>query len=71
MLFKFIRLALVAFALMSAGSAMAETPVHFVSVIEDLPLMADLQEVGEGVQFSTPQGRIAEITAQGQVSHDF
>lgn len=48
-------------------------PLHaedgrFLSVIDDLPLMAGLDEAGDGVQFATPQGRIAEVTARGRVS---
>ncbi|MBL4748241.1 MAG: hypothetical protein JKY17_05570 [Magnetovibrio sp.] len=45
----------------------AEAP-RFISVIEDLPLMTGLNEVGEGVQFSTAQGRIAEVTTTGTIS---
>ena len=33
---------------------------RFVSVIDDLPLMEGLAEVGEGVEFTTQQGRIVE-----------
>jgi hypothetical protein len=68
MLVKYLMSALVAFSVLMAGSVMAEQPLHFISVIDDLPLMSELQEVGDGVQFSTPQGRIAEVTTQGRVS---
>ena len=38
----------------------------FLSVIDDLPLMAGLVEVkGSALVFSTPQGRIAEVSATG------
>lgn len=38
----------------------------FLSVIDDLPLMAGLAEVkGSALVFSTPQGRIAEVSARG------
>ena len=43
---------------------------RFFSAIDDLPLMAGLEEVGGGVTFDTPQGRIAEATAQGRVAQD-
>jgi len=46
-----------------AGDATA-----FVSVIDDLPLMAGLSEAGQGVAFTTSQGRIAEATASGGVT---
>lgn len=48
--------------------ALAQTQPGFISVIDDLPLMSALAEVGDGVQFSTSQGRIAEATARGRVS---
>jgi len=41
---------------------------RFASVIDDLPLMEALDEMGEGMQFSTPQGRIAEVTAVGNAT---
>lgn len=41
---------------------------RFASVMDDLPLMSELVEIGEGVEFSTSAGRIAEITAEGKVS---
>ena len=38
----------------------------FLSVIDDLPLMAGLVEIkGSALVFSTPQGRIAEVSANG------
>jgi len=67
MLLKFICSAFVAVFILTAGPVMAEQAPRFLSVIEDLPLMFELHEVGEGVQFSSPQGRIAEVTAQGHV----
>jgi hypothetical protein len=48
--------------------AMAQDSSRFVSVIDDLPLMNGLIEVGEGVEFATPQGRIVEATASGALS---
>ena len=50
------------------GTTLEQDPPSFVSVIDDLPLMEQLAETGDGVQFSTSQGRIAEATAQGSVS---
>ena len=47
----------------AAPAALAADGTGFVSVIDDLPLMAGLQEVGEGVEFATGQGRIVEATA--------
>lgn len=47
-----------------AGSTAAQDVSRFVSVIDDLPLMNGLVEVGEGVEFATPQGRIVEATAR-------
>lgn len=45
-----------------------EGQARFASVIDDLPLMSEIMEVGEGVEFSTPDGRIAEVTTQGKVT---
>lgn len=45
----------------------AQDSARFVSVIDDLPLMNGLLEVGEGVEFATPQGRIVEATASGSL----
>jgi len=56
-----------ALALVNA-SAFAQDASRFTSIIDDLPLMADLVEVGEGVEFSTPDGRIAEVAAEGPVA---
>lgn len=66
MLFKFIRpiIAALAFAVF-AQPVMAQNQTGFASVIDDLPLMAGLVEVGDGVEFSSAQGRIAEVYAQG------
>ncbi|MBL4693031.1 MAG: hypothetical protein JKY92_06845 [Magnetovibrio sp.] len=69
---KFVRTILAALiCLFVAGASSpvwAQQSSRFVSVMEDLPLMGGLVEVGEGVQFSTPQGRIVEATAQGSLS---
>ncbi len=51
-----------------AFTAQAQSAPGFISVIDDLPLMSALAEVGEGVEFPTSQGRIAEATARGRVS---
>ena len=60
---------LMAALLASPGPAQAgDEPARFASVIDDLPLMAHITEVGEGVEFSTPDGRIAEVSAQGPVT---
>lgn len=60
----------VTFGAFPALTAQAQTTPGFVSVIDDLPLMAGLTEVGEGVEFSTPGGRIIEATATGRVSQN-
>lgn len=67
MLVKILRPLLVALAMTLPVSfvAMAQGAPRFVSVIDDLPLMEGLVETGEGVEFSTPQGRLAESTASG------
>ncbi|MBF0248355.1 MAG: hypothetical protein HQL36_09845 [Alphaproteobacteria bacterium] len=54
-------------AVLAAGSGLAGE-ARFVSVIDDLPLMDGLVEVGDGMQFSGSDGRIAEVTASGLVS---
>lgn len=46
----------------------AQAASRFVSVIDDLPLMAGLNEIGEGVTFSSPNGRIAEVLSEGALS---
>jgi hypothetical protein len=49
--------------LMFAGAALAD-PVRFFSVIQDVPLMPGLSEVGDqGVVFDKPGGRVAEVLA--------
>ena len=54
---------LTVFAFNSGKATAAE---GFISVIDDLPLMAGLVEVkGSALVFSTPQGRIAEVSAKG------
>ena len=50
-----------------SGKAMADDTV-FLSVVDDLPLMAGLSEAGDGVQFESPQGRIADVSATGNVN---
>lgn len=35
----------------------------FLSVIDDLPLMAGFVETDDGVQFESPQGRIVDVSA--------
>ncbi len=43
----------------------------FLSVIDDLPVMAEMTELKDAaVAFETPNGRIAEATIQGPVSAD-
>lgn len=54
-------------SLVLAHGAVAQDTQHFVSVVDDLPLMGGLSEVGEGVEFATPQGRIAEASATGRL----
>ncbi len=44
---------------------------RFLSVIEDLPLMASLEEVVDSaIVYSKPQGRIVEVAARGRVAQD-
>ena len=58
-----LTLLLTVFAFNSGKATAAE---RFISVIDDLPLMAGLVEVkGSALVFSTPQGRIAEVSAKG------
>ena len=72
---KYVTVALVVLVL-GAGSlagaepARAADPTAFVSVIDDLPLMDGLDEVGEGVEFTTGQGRIVEATATARDGAD-
>ncbi len=69
MLLKVIRQVLIGLAVVaSVWAAPAGAAERFTSVIDDLPLMAGLNEVGDGVSFSTDEGRIAEVTAQGAVT---
>ncbi len=42
-------------------------PTRFFSVIDDLPVMAGISEDGEGVEFATAGGRIAQTSALGLV----
>ena len=51
-----------------ACPAVAGDAQRFVSVVDDLPLMDGLNEGAEGVEFTTPQGRLVEATATGTVS---
>lgn len=67
MVLKILSAALVALVVL-IPPALAQNSQQFVSVIDDLPLMVGLSELGEGVEFATPQGRIAETTATGAVS---
>lgn len=49
----------------------AEAVDRFVSGIADLPLMDGLEEVEESAMvFSTPEGRIIEVTARGAVTRE-
>ena len=57
-------------ALAAAAPAVAggEDPAAYVAGIEDLPLMAGLEEVEDaGVTFDKPAGRIVEAYAHGAV----
>lgn len=65
-----IRTVLLSGLCLVASPTWAQQGQNFVSVIEDLPLMQGLSEVGEGVQFSTSQGRIVEVNTQGSVSEN-
>jgi len=66
MALKILRPVLAAFALLYGVAAVPAWAEDFVSVIDDLPLMAGLVETTEGVEFSTPQGRLAETTAHAK-----
>ncbi len=55
--------------LLVPGAALSDShQARFLSVIEDLPLMDGMVEVGEGVRFESDQGRLAEATAEGLVT---
>lgn len=58
----------VSLMLFAFSAVQAADPTRFASVIDDLPLMSEIVEVGDGVEFSTPAGRLAEVSAEGQVS---
>ncbi|MCK5545775.1 MAG: hypothetical protein KAI27_00260 [Rhodospirillaceae bacterium] len=49
------------------GMAAGDSKTNFLSVVDDLPLMAGLVETGDGVQFESPQGRIVDVSATGNV----
>ncbi len=53
-----------------AGMAAGDNKTNFLSVVDDLPLMAGLIEAGDGVQFESPQGRIVDVSATGNVGAD-
>jgi hypothetical protein len=56
-------------ALVLSGGPAKVQDVHFVSVIEDLPLMAGLAEdTDAAMTFDSAQGRIVEAHATGNVS---
>ncbi|NKB20460.1 MAG: hypothetical protein GKS01_08175 [Alphaproteobacteria bacterium] len=56
----------VLFALAAFNGGKVIAAEGFLSVIDDLPLMEGLAEVkGSALVFSTPQGRIAEVSAKG------
>ena len=72
---KVLRIAFISLVLATAPAlgptaAQAADGTAFVSVIDDLPLMAGLEEVGEGVEFTTGQGRIVEATATAKAGVD-
>lgn len=72
MRFVSVRFALVfciaVFAALGAASGVRAETSGFSTVIDDLPLMQGLEEVGDGVEFTTPDGRLAEILTEGSVS---
>jgi len=51
---------------LSAQAPSAAEPTRFASAIEDLPLMAGLEETA-AAPFETPQGRIVRVEAAGDV----
>ncbi len=50
-----------------SGLGAGDNKTGFLSVVDDLPLMAGLVEAGDGVQFESPQGRIVDVSATGNV----
>jgi hypothetical protein len=51
--------------LLAFNSGKATAAEGFISIIDDLPLMTGLVEVkGSALVFSTPQGRIAEVSVK-------
>ena len=67
--YYFVRL--LAFVLFAAGPLAAAAEGQFLSAIEDLPLMTDLNEVDGGVMvFDSPAGRIVEALTMGHVGKD-
>jgi len=69
-MFYALRIGFLVFALMGVKAVQAENPV-FLSVLDDVPLMAGLSEtVDDTVYFDTPGGRIVESYAVGNVSQE-
>ncbi len=63
-----LRIGILAICLLFARHAMAADQA-FLSVLEDVPLMAGLAESqDDSVRFDTPQGRIVEAYAVGSVT---
>ncbi|WP_417782720.1 hypothetical protein [Terasakiella pusilla] len=63
-----LRIGLLVAALVLSQKVAADD-VEFLSVLEDVPLMAGLTESSDGaVRFDTPQGRIVEAYAVGTVT---
>ena len=61
-------LAVLGFAVLFAGQVVAADP-EYLTAVADLPLAPGLvEEVGAGISFDKPEGRIVEAVARGDVA---
>lgn len=68
---KFIFSTTLAAFLFLASAMTTAAGDKFLSVIDDLPLMAELDEIkGSAMTFDSPQGRVVEAMAMGNVEKD-
>ncbi len=68
---RFLALPVVLASAVLLAAAAPAADDNFVTGIEDLPLMEGLAEdAGAGMVFDTPEGRIVEAVAGGEVSRD-
>jgi len=62
---------LIACALVAGLAAGSRAADRFLSAIDDLPLMAPLEEIADSaIVYSKPQGRIVEVSARGRASSE-